>query len=242
MFWRRPSLPPPEPLERLYVIGDVHGHADLLHKLLDKITADDGAAQSQIVFVGDYIDRGPDSATVLKTVETLCRDENAVALKGNHEAMAMRAAFDGSGVKGWLTHGGEETLMSFGIKTPDIANEEDAASLMAKFREKLDLGAGRFLQSLPLQFQSGNIFVSHAGADPKTSLDKQTDSHLMWGKAGPEPAMRRDGTYVAFGHFARSEAAVINGHILVDTGAYFSGRLTAARIDPGEISFLTAEA
>jgi len=98
-----------------------------------------------------------------------------------------------------------------------------------------------FLEDLELSFQSGNIFVSHAGADPTLPLEQQTETNLIWGPENFTKRKRRDKIWVAHGHYAQSTPSIENGRISIDTGAYFSNQLTAARILPDEIKFMTAE-
>ena len=99
----------------------------------------------------------------------------------------------------------------------------------------------RFLETLDLSYRSGNILVTHAGADPTKGVDEQTPKALVWGSSKFRSRQRRDGIWVAHGHFAEAQASQEQGRISLDTGAYFSGKLTAARIEPGEITFLQVE-
>ena len=232
------AFPDPAPDKPFAVIGDLHGRADLLHALLDKITSE------QLVFVGDYIDRGDDSAGVLETLYELQSSTGGriVCLRGNHEDMALKF-LDAPRTAGarWLRNGGLQTLASYGIgQITELADEGELAAI----RDALERAMGEkligWLRSLPLQWKSGNVAVVHAAADPDLPMDAQENRTLLWGHRSFRQRRRNDGIWVAHGHTIVDEASAEDGRIAVDTGAYATGRLTAAQIFPGRIEFLQA--
>ncbi len=216
------------------MIGDVHGRDDLLASLLQKLEGRGGARQ--LVLVGDYVDRGPQSRAVLERLQAL----DAVCLKGNHEVMLLEF-LDNPTEKAarWLRNGGFQTLESFGI---ELAREPTVA-MLEEARDALRAGLGAageaWLRGLPLVWQSGNLLVTHAGPDPARPIEGQPDKVFLWGHNRFLRDARADGLWVAHGHWMRDRAAAGDGRIAVDTGAWDSGRLSAALIDPdGRIEFV----
>ena len=243
----QPEAMPFAPGRLVYAIGDIHGRADLLKKLLGKIDEDLAAhppeGKALIVFLGDYIDRGDDSAEVLSIIERLwltCSDREHVFLSGNHEA-AMLDFLNAPEKNGeWLRFGGLQTLHSFGLK--GFSEHADGVALMEAgkaLREKLASQEIFLRSALRVSVQVGNIFFCHAAIDPKLSLDAQSEEVLLWGhpsfqkKGGPE------GIWVVHGHTITSEPDIGLNRIGIDTGAYYSGRLIAARITDGNLRFLS---
>lgn len=231
----------PRPDRPMAVVGDLHGRADLLEQMVEMIVAEAGSGLS-LVFVGDHVDRGEDSATVLGLLQTLQNDiwpGEMICLRGNHEAM-MLAFLDAPERAGpfWIQHGGASTLASFGIALPDGTPE-------SLYRTRDTLCAAMppatlaWLRDLPFSHLSGNVFVAHAGADPNAPLDHQTEESLLWGHPDFLSVGRRDGMWVAHGHYILEEPVAEAGRIAVDTGAYATHRLTAALIDEGVCRFLT---
>ena len=228
----------PDPQELVAVVGDIHGRADLLAELLAKI--ENEAPDARLVFVGDYVDRGPDSRAVIDMLRA--RGSGSVCLKGNHEVMLLEFLADpmNRGVR-WLRHGGIETLESYGIS---LSMESSAAQIEAgsrEFRAYLANGAENWLRSLPVMWQSGNLLVTHAGPDPLRPVSEQEEKVFLWGHNRFLRERRRDGLWVAHGHWARERAKMADGRIAVDTGAWQSGRLSAALISPdGRVRFVEA--
>ncbi len=214
------------PQEPLAVVGDIHGRDDLLDLMLARLTP----TEARIVFVGDYVDRGSGSAAVLRRLQSLCAERaGTLCLKGNHEDMMLRFLGDPQDNAGWLTYGGLETLSSFGIDGAGGAPADLAGALRAKMgAQMID-----WLAALPHLFQSGNVAVSHAGADPARAITDQSDEALVWGQTGYGRMQRSDGIWVVHGHVIAARVTAQMGHINVDTGAYKTGRLSAAILRAG---------
>ena len=247
----------PEPDRPLYLIGDIHGRADLLQKLFDLIDRDQsarGLEQPLAIFLGDYVDRGADSRRVLLTLssmaEGLANDADAegemLCLMGNHERMLLDF-LDSPAEAGprWLRNGGVQTLESFGLDGiaetagPEVLEAARDALAEALGADATD-GLAAWLRGLPLIAQSGNVAMVHAGCDPARAIDDQLPGTLLWGHPEFLIRPRNDGLWVAHGHTVVSRPAVTEGRIALDTGAWFSDRLTAAILVPGEpVRFLS---
>ena len=232
--WRRRAspMPPPTPDQPLVVVGDVHGRADLLHRLPET------AAGVQVVFVGDYIDRGENSADVLRILQAA---PQVICLMGNHEEMMLRFidAPDKHGPR-WLRYGGLQTLASFSVPLGS-ETASDAALITARdaLVEAMGDGLITWLRALPSSWQSGNVVVTHAGADPNKPIDLQDPSALRWGHPDFDRVRRTDGLWIAHGHTIVDAPVMDHGRINVDTGAYATGRLTMAHISAQGVNFET---
>lgn len=226
----------------VYAVGDVHGRHELLARLVERILADAAAlgVPPRIVFLGDYIDRGEGAREAIELLSGLAGQDGAecVFLMGNHEQMLLRFLREPSSGGRWLRYGGLQTLMSYGVtEAASLRAPDGAAAAAAALAEALGPHL-RFLESLRLSHQAGNVFFAHAGADPALPTEEQAVDTLLWGCERFRTAERQDGIWVAHGHFVVARPTATGGRISVDTGACFSGRLTAARIAGGEVSFL----
>lgn len=227
----------------LCVIGDIHGRADLLRHLLEKIEQAHEPAM-KLVFVGDMIDRGEQSAETLALIYRLQNGSSygdVTVLKGNHEAMLL-AFLEAPEQAGpiWLSNGGAYTLQSYGIRPPRAQAEPLRAARDALCRamgqEKRD-----WIRALPLFVRCGNVFISHAGADPSVPLEQQTEENLIWGHPDFLIKNRRDSIWVAHGHKIVQTACAQDGRISVDTGAYATHVLSAAIVSQGACCFVTTD-
>jgi serine/threonine protein phosphatase 1 len=234
------SLPPGV---RAYAVGDIHGEAELLRALLDRIVEDGNAlppAQTHLIFLGDYIDRGPDSREVIELLSRWSQaDANCHFLKGNHEdALLEIIAGNEDDLPGWLRFGGRETLASYGISERAVAM--GGPFLRAEFAEKVPQHHLDFLNGLSLKVELGDYLFVHAGIKPDVAIDQQDDRDLMWirreflGYAGYHAKM------VVHGHTISSDVEFLPNRIGVDTGAYASGRLSAVMLEGNERRVLSA--
>lgn len=220
-------------------IADVHGCSDKLQSLLVEIAELDVSAH--LVLVGDYIDRGDDSANVLRAVIALDAGEHVTCLMGNHEAMLL--AFLDDPIKAgpiWLANGGLQTLWSFGLcEVSEHASDDILEDTAQHLREAMGLEMIEWIEARPTLWQSGNVAVVHAGADPAVSMSEQDEKHLMWGHRDFHRSTRKDGVWVVHGHTIVDEPRVKDGRISIDTGAYATGALTAARVSKGSVIFIS---
>ncbi len=234
-FFKKSTTPQqyPKPLKPTYVIGDIHGRLDALNDLLEKILQDSNNKDIYLVVIGDMIDRGPESAAVLKRLIAI---PNAICLKGNHEQMALDF-IDDPVIAGprWIRHGGDITLLSFGITQIGSQRMEVLAQA---FRKTLPSGMEDWLRALPHHWQSGDLVAAHAGLDPRHTLTEQTDNAVLWGQSKFRTGPRTDGLWVVHGHWIEPTASAKLGQIAIDTGAWRTGRLTAACIEQTGIRFI----
>jgi serine/threonine protein phosphatase 1 len=241
-----PDLPRPEATS--YIVGDLHGRADLLELMLELIDAHIGGTGSvdpRLVFVGDYIDHGPDSAGVLARMRELTRDfpVNVTCLMGNHERMMLDFLSDPA-LRGprWLREGGAATLESFRIPTHDLDTAAEAdtwADTATRLAGALGDEGRAWLEERPLTWHSGNLWAVHAGADPARRMEDQTPRVLLWGHPEFDSAPRGDDAWVAHGHVELDRPLFSDGRIGIDTAAWSTGRLTAIAVKPdGSHAFL----
>ncbi len=240
----QPALAPDRPV---IAIGDVHGCVSALDALLERIDAaceEDPALRGvMLVFLGDLVDRGPDSREVLARARALTEQlpENVACLLGNHELMMLDFIDDplGRGLR-WLAFGGAETLQSFGITPVSHKAKADAVMDTADaLDEALNAdGVQAWLRALPDRWLSGNVACVHAAMAPDRSFEDQSRRHLCWGQSEFLTRPREDGLWVVHGHTTVAEPTCIDGRVALDTGAYRTGRLTAAVISTGQCQFL----
>lgn len=221
------------------VVGDVHGCNAQLSNLLAMLRSD--APGLPLVFVGDYLDRGPDSAGVLRTLHLLeTENPDVVCLKGNHEAMALEFIdFPESSGRNWLKHGGAQTLDSYGLALPDPEDDTEMVRARDAFLDKAGTSLVTWLRDRPVIWQNGNVVVSHAGGDPSQPIEPRRGHGYLWGHRDFLKKPRQDGLWMAHGHYVTKEASAKTGRIAVDTGAYLTGHLTAAIVEDGNVRFLS---
>lgn len=256
MQWLRQFLPgkaqvdetlppaPPHPVRPICIIGDVHGCAGLLEGLLLLIGNEPGATEARLIFVGDLIDRGPDSAAVMARVRQLVEyaPDRVICLMGNHERMMLDFLDAPIEATRWLRHGAVETLASLGVQGRAEGDSPEARlqSLADTLRKTLADGMEDWLRGLPLWWREGDLAVVHAGADPNLPIEAQTAHTLVWGHRDFMQTPRQDGIWVAHGHIVVETACAEAGRIAVDTGAWESGRLSAAWLDADGLRFIEA--
>jgi serine/threonine protein phosphatase 1 len=216
---------------RIYAVGDIHGRLDLLDLLLVQIEQDDaerGLADTQVIFLGDLIDRGPDSAQVVERLLDLSRrSERVRLLLGNHEEVFLKAL---AGEKGALPFfariGGKETILSYGI-TEAQYGASDYDTLGDMLRERVPQSHIDFLNSFEDLIEIGDYAFVHAGIRPGVPLAEQSPGALRWireeflGHHGPLEKI------VVHGHTIADEVEEFGWRIGIDTGAFASGKLTA---------------
>lgn len=221
--------------DALFVIGDVHGCLSQLLDLEARIVADAAALPSKwIVLLGDYVDRGPDSAAVLDHLVAKQPDGFVrVCLAGNHETM-MLAYFDNpSGDDSWLQLGGDQTLLSYGIDADEMRHH---ATTSARRRQILDAHVPSshidFLRALPVTCSVGNVVCVHAGLVPGIPTQQQKEADMLWMRYRPDTdASPDDDRIVVHGHTPTSVPLMLPHRIAIDTGAFATGVLSAVHLD-----------
>jgi serine/threonine protein phosphatase 1 len=215
-----------------YAIGDIHGSLAKLRRLIARCREHASGRPSRFVFLGDYIDRGPQSAGVVHDLIELQSHlpDRVVALKGNHEAMAIEVIDGAAPEDYWLVQGGIETLMSYGVGAA----------------RNLPRGDVDWMRALPLWHDDGRRFFVHAGVDPERPLADQDATDLIWIREPFLSDSRDFGRLIVHGHtpLETGRPDQRRNRLNIDTGAVFGGPLTAAVFADGQtepITFLQAE-
>ena len=215
--------------ERAYVIGDIHGRADLFEVLIKAIEEDDkqaGPAEATVILLGDLIDRGPDSAGVIKLARLWAECRKVLFLTGNHEEMFLDSFKDEGVLRHFLKHGGRETIISYGVTKKEF-NNSTLEQLQELLRERVPKGDRKFLKSFADMIEMGDYLFVHAGINPKRAVDEQKRSDLRWIR---EPFLNHKDEHshvVVHGHTIFEEIDERHNRIGIDTGAYRHGVLTA---------------
>lgn len=228
---------------RVYAIGDVHGRLDLVEALLDRIDADEqarGPADTLIVFLGDLVDRGPDSRGVIDRLIAWRDGPRAMRfLMGNHEEVFLKAVAGDLRALKFLTRiGGRATILSYGIDE-DTYQTLDYEGLAAALQACVPAGHVAFLSAFEETIEIGDYLFVHAGLRPGVALDEQKPSDLRWIR--DDFLLHGDdfGHVVVHGHSITEAVDVRPNRIGIDTGAYESGRLTAIGLEGAERWFLS---
>ncbi len=231
---------------RIYAIGDIHGRSELLrimHGRIQQDLEDRPIEEAVLVYMGDYVDRGPDSRGVIDTlINPLGFDIEVHYLKGNHEDALLTFMHDPAFLQMWRDYGGLETLTSYGIKVPNGGFGDDWIQTVHKqFREALPKSHIAFLQSLELTYTKGDFFFVHAGIRPGVPLEEQQPADAMWIRDPFLNSKRFHGKVIVHGHTPQEQPVIRKNRIGIDTGAYVTGVLTAAVIEGTTFRFLQAK-
>lgn len=229
--------------QRVYAVGDVHGRADLLERLLAEIDRDDSSrtpARTEIIFLGDLVDRGPDSKRVLDLVIDLDRSGRTVrVLRGNHDDVFLRATKgDARATRHLHKMGGRPTLLSYGISEEEY-DQVGYAELTRHLHELVPPHHVALLEGMENMAVVGDYVFVHAGVRPGVPLDEQTREDLCWIRNDFLDHRGDFGGLVVHGHSISDEVDVRPNRIGIDTGAYASDRLTAVGLEGSERWFLS---
>lgn len=233
---------------RLYAIGDIHGRSDLLRKLIDMIVARETERPSQktaLIFLGDYIDRGPDSSGVIDLlIHDLPERFQVIYLRGNHEDMMVRALAYPEQFDFWSMNGGLATIQSYGIDAGAAQTHglDEARAILAELDRALPHSHRDFLNALRLWAKVGDYFFVHAGVRPGIPLRQQTEHDYLFIR---DEFLRDEGSFgkiIVHGHTPVRRPDIRPNRIGIDTGAVFTGHLTALILEGQTKNFLTTEA
>jgi serine/threonine protein phosphatase 1 len=226
---------------RVYAIGDVHGRADLLTQLFLRIDQDllsRPVADPIHIFLGDYIDRGPDSRRVVEALIQRKISHQAVFLKGNHEECALGFLSDPGALSWWRHIGGLSTILSYGVSPRypnNLAAQQEIATALGQAMPPSHV---LFFRGLALSFTCGDFFFVHAGVRPRIPLERQSQDDLL-GIRDEFLLHEEDfGKVVVHGHTPVEQPEIHTNRINIDTGAYASGRLTCLVLEDDQMSFL----
>jgi len=194
----------------IYAIGDIHGCYEKLLALVAKVRGHAGPRPFHAIFLGDYVDRGPDSRRVVELVRRLTAGADLhakwSALRGNHEAM-MIAALRGDHADKWLSNGGKETTASYGESKTEMIEH------------------AQWLEERPTMIRTQNHCFVHAGCSPQYSLEQQPESVLLWVR-GWEKENHNFKKHIVYGHTPNKEPLLLRYSSGLDTGACYGGPLT----------------
>lgn len=229
----------------IYGIGDIHGQKDLLEDVLDRIERD-GGPEAEVVFIGDYTDRGPDSCGVISTLASgISEGRRWTCLMGNHDRMFGAFLREGvihdSNIKSGLpwTHdrlGGLETLASYGI---DTTGDPATAALWQDAKDAVPQDHLDFLLSRPLYVERDGLLFVHAGIRPHVALADQVEADLIWIR--DDFLLHREAFdwLVVHGHTAVQGADHRGNRVNLDGGAGYGRPLRVACFEDGEVFELT---
>ncbi len=218
---------------RIYAISDIHGCADLLQQMFTVIDRDlaTGTADRAIqVFLGDYIDRGPDSSRTIELLFERARKHESVFLKGNHESFLLDVLDDASQLQDWKQFGGLQTLVSYGLRPSLNPDAEEQAELVRQFAQVIPPHHLHFLKNLRPRFVCGDFFFVHAGVKPGIALAKQQEHDMLRIRDEFLESNRNFGKYIVHGHTPVQQPDLRPNRANIDTGAYATGNLTLLTI------------
>lgn len=208
---------------RYIAIGDIHGCLDELQRLLARLHHYMYKDNVTWIFLGDYVDRGPNVKGVVDLLLEFAKIHNCVFLKGNHEDMMMDAYEQGS----WMRNGGQDTIRSY---------EGDKGEA---FKKHLDL----FYRRLWMKYETDTHFFCHAGVSPNYELDDQLPVDLLWIRQTFLKSDKDFGKIIVHGHTPESTTSPVikDNRINIDQGCVFGGRLTALIIEEGSEKFVQVD-
>ena len=228
---------------RVYAVGDIHGRADLLHRIQDMI-GDDAASAARrrkvVVYLGDYVDRGPESFQVVDHLITHPLDGfETVHLKGNHEEFLIRFVEDGAMGAAWMMNGGGATLVSYGVSAFNFfLGEPGLKRAQKRLAGTIPPSHLDFYHGLRLTHVEGDYLFVHAGLRPGVAIDDQKEGDMIWIRDDFLKADTRFDKMVVHGHSIEPEPDIQAYRIGIDTGAYRSGRLTCLILEGATRRFL----
>ena len=244
MFKSKPKgrLPAVPDGTRYYVIGDIHGRLDLFKALIKAIEEDDAeqpSAKTEIILLGDLVDRGPDSAGVIARTRKWQKKRTVRVLAGNHEEMFLEAFKKPDVLRHFLKHGGRETIMSYGVSKKQF-NAMTLDELFAKLPQIVPKSERKYIASFEDMIIAGDYLFVHAGIDPKTPIDAQKRSDMLWIR---DRFLSHEGPLekvVVHGHTIFDTVMDCGNRIGIDTGAFRSGVLTALVLEADQRRILQA--
>ena len=229
---------------RLYAIGDVHGRDDALAEAHGAIAADLAGrpiGDHRIIHIGDYTDRGPDSASAIERLARMtAADSRVICLLGNHDALFAGFLADpvAQGPT-WLSNGGETTLRSYGVRPRRaLFGGFDYLELSRRLAESMPQAHRTFIEGLPLTARFGDYLFVHAGIRPGVPFEEQDQQDLIWIREDFLWDASDHGVVVIHGHTPQSAPEVLPNRINIDTGAVYGGPLTCLALEGTDYRFL----
>jgi len=220
----------------IYAIGDIHGCLGELTSLHKKILANDkfDVKKDLIIYLGDYIDRGKNSKGVINQILKLKNNKiNTINLMGNHDEFMIDFLFNKkNNIENWINFGLDQTIRSYGIEIVDFIKDGFEDNIIDKLRnsllEKMDEDHINFFKNLELFFETEKYLFVHAGIDPKKKLEDQNKKDFLWSRS--KDFFNKDfksKKIIVHGHTPEPETVNHLFRINIDTGCFFSGKLTS---------------
>jgi serine/threonine protein phosphatase 1 len=225
---------------RIYAIGDIHGRSDLLHETIEHIDDDlrrRPIARAVEIYLGDYVDRGPDSKGVIDLLTTRLVRSNAICLRGNHEDLMEKFLRDPLTLPAWLKLGGLQTLASYGVDARRDAMEA-RGELHRRFRKAFPRAHDLFLRCLRPWIACGDYLFVHAGIRPAVPFERQRLADLLWIREEFLTSRQDHGKFIVHGHTPVAHPELYSNRLNIDTGAWHTGTLTCAVLENASIQFL----
>jgi len=231
---------------RAFAIGDIHGCKELVQKIHNKIieVSKDVEGQKLLIYLGDYIDRGPDIKGAIQTLIDFQPDNfTKVFLLGNHEQMLLDfMAGKRNSLYIWLGNGGLETLESYGSDVNSYIDHsmelKDEELIRKQFTRLLPFSHKNFFNQLMLNYEWGDYFFVHAGINPDLPLDKQEKETMLWTRE--KSFFKATMTYnkiIVHGHTPVEKIEKFPCRINLDTGAFYSGKLSCFINHSNKVSY-----
>ncbi|QZH74170.1 MAG: serine/threonine protein phosphatase [Erythrobacter sp.] len=230
--------------QRAYAVGDIHGCSHLFMSLIEAIEQDilDGeqaGLQSQVILLGDLVDRGPDSAGVVELARKWKSLRPIHILCGNHEEMFLESFSHKDTLRHFLRHGGRETLQSYGIDRK-MLTKASLAEVQELMEAHVPPKHRKFIGEFEDLVQLGDYLFVHAGIEPGVPMEEQKTRTMRWIREPFLSYPKSHGLVVVHGHTITEDVVDAGNRIGIDTGAYNSGRLTALVLEGSSRRYLTA--
>ncbi len=241
---KKPALPRLRGGRRVFAVGDIHGRLDLLDLLLKQIArhaAAQSASENVLIFLGDYIDRGPESRGVIERLIALPEAFPGWGihfLRGNHDQAALEFVENPALYGVWRSYGAAETLMSYGVAPPRFEKQRDFERAREEFTRAVPLSHLRFFSRLKYFHVEDDYLFVHAGIRPGIALKDQLPEDLLWIREDFLLHRKRFEKMVIHGHTPGPSPVVLPNRICVDTGAHATGQLTALILQEDRHGFL----
>ena len=227
--------------ERIFVIGDLHGHSDPLERLIEKMKVQ---KDDLVIFIGDYVDRGPSSKSVVNhLIQFQNTYKKTLFIRGNHEDMMLGSmGFPAvvNDINTWLYNGGSATLTSYGMNRSEILRLTsiwDDAERFQVMKEYIPESHIDFFLGLPFFIESENYFFCHAGVNPVSSINdgKWNAYDLLWIRDHISSGDVSWEKVVVCGHTPLQDVLITERLICIDTGLYYYGRLSSIDVKTKQI-------
>ena len=231
--------------QRIYAIGDIHGcHAQLVG-LLERIRRDVAAkprADVTLIYLGDYIDRGPRSAEVVtQALIDVPWARRTIRIKGNHEVMLDRFLMEPAYGAAWRQFGGLTTLGSYGVDLKAFQLGQDLERASNALARAMPSTHHAFMRSLVYSYEAGDYYFCHAGVRPGVALEQQQPADLCWIRQEFLSSEQDFGLIIVHGHTPVESPEVHSNRVNVDTGAYATGVLSCAVLEGSSIDFISID-